>query len=81
METVKEFIYFDDRVSTAEGCEDAVTARTRCGWVKLRECGVLLYGWRFSLRLKGAVCKRYVRQAMLPRSEAWCLKECEMGIL
>ena len=30
--------------------------------------------------LKGAVCKSYVRQAILYGSEAWCLKESEMGI-
>ena len=31
--------------------------------------------------LKGAVYKSYVRPAILYESEAWCLKECEMGIL
>ena len=34
-ETVNEFTYLGDRVSADEGCEAAVTARTRCGWVKL----------------------------------------------
>ena len=57
-----------------------MTARTRCGWAKLRECGELLYG-RFPLMLKGAVYKSYVRPAILYGSEAWCLKESEMGIL
>ena len=33
----------------------AVTARTRCGRVKLRECGELLYGRIFPLKLKEAV--------------------------
>ena len=28
------FIYLGDMVSTDGGCEAAVTARTRCGWVK-----------------------------------------------
>ena len=32
-----------------------MTARTRCGWVKLRECGELLNGRRFPLKVKGAV--------------------------
>ena len=50
----------------------AVIVRTRCGWVKFRECGELL---------KEAVHKSYVRLAMLYGSEAWCLKESEMGIL
>ena len=30
-------------MSTGGGCEVAVPARTRCGWVKLSECGELLY--------------------------------------
>ena len=35
MEIVSEFTYIGDRVSASGGCEVAVTARTRCGWVKL----------------------------------------------
>ena len=50
--TVREFTYHGDRVSVGGGCEAAVTARTRFGWVKLRECGELLYGRRFPLKLK-----------------------------
>ena len=42
VETVSEFTFLGDRVGG--GCEVAVTARTRCGWVKFRECGELLYG-------------------------------------
>ena len=40
-----------------------------------------LYGRRYFLRLKGAVCRSYVKPAILYGSEAWCLKESEMGIL
>ena len=47
-------------MSAGEGCEAAVTARTRCGWVKSRECGDLLYGRRFPLKMMGAVYKSYV---------------------
>ena len=67
--------------SASARCEAAVTARKRCGWVKFRECGELLYGRRFSLRLKGAVYKSYIKPAILYGSEAWCLKKSEMGIL
>ena len=81
VETVQEFAYIGDRVSAGGGCEAAVTARTRCGWVKFRECSELLYGRRFPLWLKLAVYESYVRPAMLYGSEAWCLKESEMGIL
>ena len=36
VETVREFTYLGDRVSASGGCEAAVTARTRCGWVMFR---------------------------------------------
>ena len=39
VETVREFTYLGNRVSAGGGCEAAVTARTRCGWAKIRECG------------------------------------------
>ena len=75
METVSELTYLGDSRSAGEGCEAAVTARTRCGWVTLRECGELLYGRRFLLKPKGAVYNSYVRPAILHGSEAWCLKK------
>ena len=55
VETVREFTYLSDMVSAGGGCEAAVTARTRCGWARYRECGDLLHGRRFHLWLKGAV--------------------------
>ena len=81
METVGEFTYLCDRVSACGGCVAAVTARTRCGWVRFRECSELLHGRIFSQKLNGAVYESYVRPSMLYGSEAWCLKESEMGIL
>ena len=80
-ETVSEFTYLGVRVSAGGGCEAAVTVRTRCEWVKFTECSELLYGRRFPLRLNGAVYRSYVEPAILFGSEAWCLKESEMGIL
>ena len=74
VETVREFRYLCDWVSAVGGCEAAVTARTRCGWVKFMECGELLYDRRFPLRMKGAVYESYLRPAILYGSEAWCLK-------
>ena len=55
VETVGEFTYHGDMVSAGGGCEAAVTARTRCGWIEFRECGELLFGRRFSLWLWGIV--------------------------
>ena len=71
VETVSEFTYLGDRVSAGGGCEAAVTARTRCGWVKFRECGELLYDMRFPPKLIGAVYESYIRPAILYGSKAW----------
>ena len=56
-----------------------MTARKRHGWAKFMECCKLQYV--FSLKLKGALHKSYVRPVILYESEAWCLKESQMGIL
>ena len=50
VETVKRFCYLGDRLNASRGCEAAVTVRTRLGWKKLKECGEILFGKRFSLR-------------------------------
>ena len=65
VETVKELTYLGDRLSEGGGCKAAMTARTICGLVKLRECSELLLGRRFPLKLKKAVYKSYVRPAIL----------------
>ena len=75
-----EMIHHRSSSKRGEGCEAAVTARTRCGWVKFGECSELLYGRRFIVKLKGAVSHRYLRPAILYGGEAWCLKESEMRI-
>ena len=81
IETVNGFCYLRDRLNASGGCEAAVTARARFGWVKFRECGELLYGKRFSLKMKGRVYQTCVRPATLYGSETWCLRESEMGTL
>ena len=50
---------------------NANTARSRCGWAKLRECIELLNRKRFPLRLKWAV---YTRQFIL--AEKHKMSEC-----
>ena len=40
VETVNEFCYLEDKMKTSGGCEAAVTARMRIGWIKFRECSV-----------------------------------------
>ena len=71
METLRGFCYLGDRVSARGGCEAAVIARARIGWVKFRECGELLNSKRFSLKLKGMVYLICIRSAMLYGSETW----------
>ena len=38
-------------MSASGGCEVVVSEGTRCGWVKLRECGELLFQRRFPFEL------------------------------
>ena len=80
VETVCEFTYLGYMVCASGECEASVSTRTRCGWVKYRECDELLHGRRFPLKLKGSVYKSYIRPVILYGSEAWCLKESEIGI-
>ena len=40
------------------GCEAAFAARVRVGWVRFRECGELLLGIRFWLKMKSCCCCR-----------------------
>ena len=50
---------------------------TTCEWVTFRECGELLYGKMFPLRLKVTAYKSYVRLTIVYGSETWC----DVGIL
>ena len=49
--------------------------------MKFRECGELLYGRKFSLKMQGRIFQSCIRSAMLYGGETWCLKENEMAIL
>ena len=64
-----------------ESCKAAVIARVRIGWVRFRECGELLLGNRFPLRMKGKVYRCCVRSAILQGSEARCFNENGKAIL
>ena len=81
METVNKFCNLGDRLNAIGGCEAAITARVKIGWVRFRECGKLLLGNSFPLRMKGKVYRCCVRSAILYGSEAWCLKENKKAIL
>ena len=57
VDLVKSFCYLGDRLNASGGSEAAVTARTRIGWIKSRECEELLYGRKFSLNMKGRIIR------------------------
>ena len=80
VETVNGFCYLGDRLNASGDCEAAFTARVRIGWVRFRECGELLLGSRFPLKIKDEVYRCCVRSAILFGSETWCLKENEKAI-
>ena len=65
VETVNGFCYLEDRLNASGGCKAAVTSRVRINWVRFRECGELLLGNRFPLRMKGNVYCGCVRSAIL----------------
>ena len=73
--------YLRDRLNASGDCEAAVTAKVKIGGVRFRECGELLLGNRFPLRMKGKVYCCCIRSAILYGSEAWWLKENEKAIL
>ena len=81
VQTVNGFCYLGDRLNASGGCKAAVTATVRIGWVRFRECGELLLGNRFPLKMKGKVYRCCVRSAILHGSETWCLKEKKKAIL
>ena len=81
VETVNGFCYLVDRLNASGGCEAAVAARIKIGWITFRECGELLLGNRFPMKMKGKVYRCCVRSAILHGSEAWCLKENKKAIL
>ena len=75
VETVKDFCYLGDRLNASGGCETAVTARVRIGWMKFREYGELLLGRKLSLKMKKMVYRSCVGSAMEYGSETRCLRE------
>ena len=55
VKTVKRFYYLGNKLNASGRCKVAVTARTRVGWKKFRECGKILFRKKSSLQMKGKV--------------------------
>ena len=46
---MKGFCYLSNRLNASEKCDAILTARTRVGWKKFKECGEILLRKRFSV--------------------------------
>ena len=55
MKLVKSFCYLKDRLYASGGNEASVTAKTKIGLFKFRECGELLNVRKFSFKIKGLI--------------------------
>ena len=56
------------------GMEQAVAARVRAAWMKLRELGGILCTREVSLRMKGVVYKACVHSMLTYGTETWAMK-------
>ena len=65
VEFVKSFQYLVDRLNVSGGSEAAVTTRIRIGRIKFGKYGELLYGSKFSLKLKGRIYQSCLRSTLL----------------
>ena len=81
VEAASKFTYLGGGLNATGGCETAVTAGSEIGWMGFGECGGMLKGRRFSLRMKGKICRSCVGSTVLCGGGAWCLREREMAIL
>ena len=62
---VKSFCFLEDRLNARGGSEAAITARTRIGWIKFKECEELPYGKKSALKMKERTYQSCVRPTML----------------
>ena len=74
VDCMKSFCYLKVRLKASGRSEAAVAVRTRIGRIKFRECGELLYGRKFSLKMKGRICQSCITSAMLYGSKTWCTR-------
>ena len=74
-ETVQQFCYLGDMLSSGGGAEASSITRTRCAWKKFRELLPILSSRTFSLKKKGSFYEACVRPVLLYGSETWPVKE------
>ena len=64
IEVVVRFSYLGDVISTEGGAQEAVTSRIRLVWKKFKEVSNVICGRSMSLKVRGALYKIYVRNAL-----------------
>ena len=74
LECVYEFAYLGNMLNDTGGMEQAVAARVRAAWMKIRELGEILYTQGASLRMKDVVYKACVCSVLTYGAETWAMK-------
>ena len=81
VETVEGFCNLGSALNTSDGSEMAVAARTRIAWMRFQECGEVLHGRKFLLKMKKKLYQNCVRSILLYENETWCLRKREVSPL
>jgi hypothetical protein len=77
-ERVRNFVCLGDKLNAGGGCLSAVAARIRADWKKFKELSGVMFGRKWSLKLKGKVYKTCVKTAMVYGSETWVMRKAEV---
>ena len=64
IEVVDRFSYLGDVISMEGGAQEAVTSRIRSAWKKFKEVANVICGRSISLKVRGALYKSYMRNAL-----------------
>ena len=68
------FSYLGDELSAEGEAQEAVTSRITSAWKKFKEISDVARGRSISLKVKGILCKSYVRSASTYGAECWAVK-------
>ena len=79
VESLGEFTYLGDSVSSSGGCDAVVSARTR--FMLLKGMWQVATQNEVSFEADEVCLESYIKPAIPYGSEVWCLKENKMGIL
>ena len=75
LECVPKFCYLGDTLGAGGGLEEAVRARVRCAWAKLKELSPILTTRGASYCIMGKIYKACVQSALTYGTETWAMKK------